>query len=171
MKPALLARTYLETPVGLLELCAGYRGISSAIFVADALPEVEPEQEVIALAKTQLAQYFAGTLTRFNLPLDMPGPDFYQQVWKKLVDIPFGKRMTYGELAALLGNPGASRAVGMANSKNPVSIIVPCHRVVGGKHTLTDNDLRGYAGGLDRKRWLLRHEQNIALGQQTELFG
>lgn len=170
MKPTIIARTHLETPVGLLEISAGYRGICEVIFPDKPQPALAEDHLFVQQAMEQLSAYFAGTLTVFDLPLDMPGPAFHEKVWQKLLEIPYGKRMTYGELATLLENPGASRAVGMANSQNPVSIIVPCHRVVGGKHSLTDNDLRGYAGGLPRKRWLLQHEQDMLMGKQTLLF-
>lgn len=103
---------------------------------------------------SQLAEYFAGERTRFTVPLTMTGTPFQRQVWSALRDIPYGETTTYGELARILGRPLASRAVGLANGKNPISIIVPCHRVVG-----STGDLTGYGGGLDRKRLLLAHER------------
>ena len=104
----------------------------------------------------QLRAYFAGELTRFEVPLAMHGTPFQRRVWDALQEIPYGETVTYGELARELGNPGASRAVGLANGRNPVSIIVPCHRVVGSSGKLT-----GYGGGLERKRYLLDFERRV----------
>ena len=109
----------------------------------------------LAQARQQLSEYFAGQRQTFDLPLNPSGTDFQQQVWQCLQQIPFGTTCSYGTLAQMLGNPSASRAVGAANGRNPISIIVPCHRVVAANRQLT-----GYAGGLDRKRWLLQHEQS-----------
>ncbi|MET1080965.1 MAG: methylated-DNA--[protein]-cysteine S-methyltransferase [Pseudomonas sp.] len=105
-------------------------------------------------AGLQLDAYFAGQLQHFNLPLAATGTPFQQRVWRELLAIPFGETRSYGQLAQRLGMPGASRAVGLANGRNPLSIIVPCHRVIG-----ADGSLTGYGGGLERKRWLLAHEQ------------
>jgi AraC family transcriptional regulator of adaptative response/methylated-DNA-[protein]-cysteine methyltransferase len=102
----------------------------------------------------ELEAYFQGDLTQFTTPLETPGTDWQQRVWNELLRIPFGETVSYGELAARLGNPGGSRAVGLANGKNRVSIVVPCHRVIASNGTL-----HGYGGGLNRKRWLLDHEQ------------
>jgi methylated-DNA-[protein]-cysteine S-methyltransferase len=114
----------------------------------------DPAEAPFAAAARQLAEYFDGRLTVFDLPLDMAGTPFQQRVWAALLDIPYGATATYGQLAADLGNPSASRAVGLANGRNPVSIIVPCHRVVG-----SDGSLTGYGGGLERKRFLLDLER------------
>jgi O-6-methylguanine DNA methyltransferase len=108
---------------------------------------------VLADATEQLGAYFAGELTAFDLPLQLPGTDFQRRVWAALQLIPYGTTTGYGELAQRLGCPGASRAVGLANGRNPVAIVVPCHRVVGADGTLT-----GFGGGLPCKRWLLDHE-------------
>jgi methylated-DNA-[protein]-cysteine S-methyltransferase len=101
----------------------------------------------------RLDAYFAGTLTDFDLPLAMHGTEFQRRVWASLREIPYGETISYGELARWVGNPKASRAVGLANGRNPVAIVVPCHRVIG-----ADGSLTGYGGGLDRKVWLLEHE-------------
>ena len=103
----------------------------------------------------QLDAYFDGQLHDFDLPLAATGTAFQQRVWQALLEIPFGETRSYGQLAQHLGTPGASRAVGLANGRNPLSIIVPCHRVIGANGSLT-----GYGGGLERKRWLLAHEQS-----------
>ncbi|MFG3587887.1 methylated-DNA--[protein]-cysteine S-methyltransferase [Streptomyces sp. NPDC047990] len=108
--------------------------------------------------KRQLTAYFAGDLKEFDLPMRLAGTPFQRSVWEQLVRIPYGEIRSYGELADALGNPKASRAVGLANGKNPVGIIVPCHRVVG-----ADGSLTGYGGGLDRKRRLLDFERGSAL--------
>jgi methylated-DNA-[protein]-cysteine S-methyltransferase len=105
----------------------------------------------------QLRAYFAGDLARFELPVKLHGTDFQQAVWAELRRLRFGERVSYGELARRIGRPGASRAVGMANGRNSVAIIVPCHRVVG-----AGDVLGGYGGGLSRKRWLLEHEAMAA---------
>jgi methylated-DNA-[protein]-cysteine S-methyltransferase len=103
--------------------------------------------------RAQLAEYFAGTRTDFDLPLHAAGTPFQKAVWAALMDIPYGRTTSYGATAASIGTPTASRAVGLANGQNPIPIIVPCHRVVGANGSLT-----GYGGGLDAKRWLLGHE-------------
>jgi methylated-DNA-[protein]-cysteine S-methyltransferase len=106
--------------------------------------------------ETQLTEYFAHQRQHFDLPLNPQGTTFQQQVWQLLTQIPFGETITYGTLAKMTGNPTASRAVGAANGRNPISIIVPCHRVIASNGALT-----GYAGGLNRKQWLLQHEQML----------
>ncbi|MEU2073155.1 methylated-DNA--[protein]-cysteine S-methyltransferase [Streptomyces sp. NPDC013489] len=117
----------------------------------------EPDPRPFGEAIRQLDAYFAGELTEFELPLNLIGTPFQLRVWEGLLRIPYGETRTYGELAEELGNSGASRAVGLANGKNPVSIIVPCHRVVGASGNLT-----GYGGGLDRKQRLLAFESGTA---------
>lgn len=111
-----------------------------------ALPQVE----------AQLAEYFAGERTDFDLPLAPEGTEFQAKVWAALRTIPYGETWTYGQLAAAIGQPGAARAVGLANGRNPISIVVPCHRVVGSTGTLT-----GYAGGVERKEFLLNLERGL----------
>ncbi|MFD8197364.1 methylated-DNA--[protein]-cysteine S-methyltransferase [Streptomyces wuyuanensis] len=115
-------------------------------------PDPRPFREVIR----QLDAYFAGELREFDLPLHLAGTTFQRTVWAQLLLIPYGETRTYGELAGALGNPGASRAVGLANGRNPVGIIVPCHRVIGASGSLT-----GYGGGLDRKQRLLAFERGV----------
>jgi len=104
-------------------------------------------------AVLQLEEYFAGERCAFDLPLRPQGSAFQRRVWDALTEIPYGQTLSYGELARRIDNPGAARAVGLANNRNPVSIVVPCHRVIG-----ADGSLTGYGGGLERKRWLLAHE-------------
>jgi methylated-DNA-[protein]-cysteine S-methyltransferase len=107
----------------------------------------------LAEAVRQLGEYFAGSRREFDLPLRLNGTLFQTRVWRELTEIPYGTTWSYGELAKRIDKPSASRAVGLANGRNPISILVPCHRVIG-----ADGSLTGYGGGLDRKRWLLAHE-------------
>lgn len=113
-----------------------------------------------AAVKEQLAAYFAGTLREFDIPLAPEGTEFQRRVWKELEAIPYGETLSYGEIACRLGNPSASRAVGLANGRNPISVIVPCHRVIG-----ANGKLVGYGGGLSRKDFLL----NLERGRQEHL--
>jgi methylated-DNA-[protein]-cysteine S-methyltransferase len=115
------------------------------------------DDAVLSAAASQLAAYFAGDLTGFDLPLNLEGTGFQRTVWAGLQDIPYGETISYGELARRIGQPSASRAVGLANGRNPVSIVVPCHRVVG-----SDGSLTGYGGGLPRKHYLLALEQRVS---------
>jgi methylated-DNA-[protein]-cysteine S-methyltransferase len=108
--------------------------------------------------KRQLTAYFSGQRTQFELPLRLQGTPFQQRVWAALQTIPYGETLSYGELAQQIGQPTASRAVGLANGRNPVSIVVPCHRVIGANGKLT-----GYGGGIERKQWLLNHECRIRM--------
>lgn len=153
----------LQTPLGPLLLCASPTGLRGAWFVGQrhfpdlhppAVRAKAPTHPLLARACAQLDDYFAGRRQDFDLPLDLSrGTPFQQQVWSALLDIGWGQTARYGQLAQQLGRPQASRAVGMAVGRNPLSIIVPCHRVLGANGSLT-----GYAGGLDRKQDLLRRE-------------
>jgi methylated-DNA-[protein]-cysteine S-methyltransferase len=117
------------------------------------------------VVREQLAEYFAGERQQFDVPLKLAGTPFQQRVWQELVRIPFGTTITYGELARRVGKPSASRAVGHANSRNPISIIVPCHRVIGANGKLT-----GYGGGVDKKQWLLAWERSATVAEHRSLF-
>ncbi|HYE02838.1 MAG TPA: methylated-DNA--[protein]-cysteine S-methyltransferase [Phycisphaerales bacterium] len=129
----------------------------------DPAPDVADHLDA---AERQLAEYFAGTRRVFDIPLVTPGTPFERAVWAGLLAIPFGATRSYGSLAAGLGKPGGMRAVGRANGRNRISIVVPCHRVIE-----TGGDLGGYGGGLERKRWLLDHERGLAPERSTPLFG
>jgi len=163
---------HLESPLGRLlavDHGCGLAGLYMPVHaggpaVGAGWVEDEP---AFADLREQLSAYFEGGLRRFDLVLDLRGTPFQRRVWAALDDIAFGATETYGELAARLGAPGASRAVGAANGHNPVSIVVPCHRVVGAGGRLT-----GYGGGLERKRWLLDHERRVAAskGHTLDLF-
>jgi methylated-DNA-[protein]-cysteine S-methyltransferase len=170
------ASRVIESPVGPLLLVARDGGLGELCMTPFALPEDDElakpaDADVLDAAERQLGEYFEGRLTAFDIPLSLDGTDFQRSVWGELVKIPFGERISYGELARRVGRPGSARAVGLANGRNPVSIIVPCHRVVGSDGTLT-----GYGGGLDRKAWLLDHEARqgpgqLALGLEASLPG
>ncbi|MDX2011021.1 MAG: methylated-DNA--[protein]-cysteine S-methyltransferase [Myxococcaceae bacterium] len=153
----------VESPVGALLLTSdglGLTGLYSTQHVRRPSPDAGwvRQDGFFTGVKDQLDAYFAGRLTRFEVTLSPTGTPFQRRVWNALLDIPFGATVTYGELAAQLGKPSASRAVGLANGRNPISIIVPCHRVVG-----RDGKLTGYAGGLELKRTLLGHEAQVAM--------
>jgi methylated-DNA-[protein]-cysteine S-methyltransferase len=153
--------TWEQSPVGRL-LIAGDRSALRFVLFAEGRSEVQPKPDWreddgrLAEAVRQLREYFAGGLTHFDVPLAMHGTPFQQRVWKELQGIPYGQTVSYGELALRVGCPNGSRAVGLANGANPISIIVPCHRVVG-----SDGALVGYGGGLRNKEWLLAHERAL----------
>ncbi len=142
---------YLDSPLGPVEISASDTGVESVYF-AESQQEISPNQ-ITEQCKQQLIEYFYGKRKEFQLPLTPKGTNFQRQVWKKLAGIPYGETKSYSDIAVQLNNPKAVRAVGAANGKNPISIIVPCHRVIGSNGTLT-----GYAGGLKRKSWLLNLE-------------
>lgn len=160
-----LAYGYFESPVGLL-LVAGDADRRHRISFPSERPSEHPQADWrrddgrFADAFRQLRAYFAGDLTRFDLPLRFAGTEFQNRVWAALVDIPFGETLSYGVLAARIGKPSASRAVGGANGANPLPIVVPCHRVIG-----SDKSLTGFGGGIEIKRFLLAHEKRVAQGQ------
>lgn len=177
-RPGQLLHRYLDTPVGRLELVAAPTGLRAVLWpdedgsrVQRALTwlsgtpggadpgRVDRAAETTAhleAAAQQLGEYFAGTRTSFDLTLDPVGTPFQLRVWQALRDIPFGQTRTYAEQARVVGEPGAARAVGAADGRNPLSIVVPCHRVLGSSGSLT-----GYAGGVASKAWLLGHEQAV----------
>lgn len=143
---------YVRSPLGWAEITANCQGITSLYFVEK--PGNERPDTMVLEAKQQLSAYFSGELKNFDLPLNASGTHFQKQVWQALLDINYGTTQSYSQIAQYLNNPKAVRAVGAANGRNPISIIVPCHRVIGANGTLT-----GYAGGLRRKEWLLQLEQ------------
>ena len=156
---------YLDTPLGLFEFMATEQGIRKAIFCGDKVSAdkkyEDKTNDITALCKQQLIEYFAGQRQVFTVPLDPQGTPFQQSVWGCLAKIPFGSVKSYGEIAKMLDKPKASQAVGGANGRNPITLIVPCHRVIGG-----DGSLTGYAGGVERKLWLLNHE-GVEVKQST----
>ena len=146
----------IDSPLGPITLTAE-DGVLAALWMTEhrhvRTDLGEEVDDCLPVVREQLAAYFAGELTEFDVPLALHGTTFQRTVWDALREIPYGETTTYGELAAAIGNPTASRAVGLANGRNPVSIIVPCHRVIG-----ADGSLTGYGGGIDRKRALLALE-------------
>lgn len=150
----------IESPVGKLLLTSDGASLTGLFPETHrAIPSVDGSIRRDAFftgVRDQLLAYFAGRLERFEVELAPRGTPFQQQVWRALLDIPFGATVSYRELATLLGKPKASRAVGLANGKNPISFIIPCHRVIGASGKLT-----GYAGGVELKQWLLDHESGV----------
>jgi methylated-DNA-[protein]-cysteine S-methyltransferase len=156
-----LAHKMIASPVGKLKLVASDRGLVAILWEKDSPRRVRlselvanGQHPVLLETERQLGEYFAGKRKTFSIALDMRGTRFQKDVWEALLAIPFGETRSYGQLAKQLGNPRATRAVGAANGKNPVSIIVPCHRVIGSSGKLT-----GFAGGLDAKAQLLSLEK------------
>jgi methylated-DNA-[protein]-cysteine S-methyltransferase len=152
---------FIESPLGITKIIGDENGISVISVLSEGtitkkIPK--PLQECVS----QLQEYFAGQRQDFNFKLNPQGTDFQQKVWQELLNIPFGKTMSYLDLSKKLGDVKAIRAVASANGRNPLWIVVPCHRVIG-----TDGSLTGYAGGLWRKKWLLEHESP---SKQQSLF-
>lgn len=150
---------WMDTPVGRMLVAGNEAGLRYALF-GEGRAETQPRpgwrEDGARLAEPvrQLRAYFAGTLRRFDLPLAAEGTPFQQRVWQELLNIPYGETISYGELARRIGKPSGSRAVGLANGANPISIVIPCHRVIGSNGKLT-----GYGGGLKTKEWLLAMER------------
>jgi methylated-DNA-[protein]-cysteine S-methyltransferase len=165
-----LAYHVMSSPVGLLFLARSERGLRYLEFMdrksikrmiarhGDALPDAvwEPSLFELKPAVEQLEGYFCGALDRFDLPLDAVGSPFQLEVWRALLEIPYGETRSYGQIAKAIGQPRSARAVGLANNQNPIAIVVPCHRVIGANGALT-----GYGGGLGRKKWLLQLESKF----------
>lgn len=152
----------IKSPVGDLKLIASDKGLAAILWENDDPARVrvtaereDKKQPVLLEAERQLKSYFAGKLTSFSLKLDFVGTAFQKKVWQALLTIPFGETRSYGQIARQIGKPKAVRAVGAANGRNPISIIAPCHRVIGANGTLT-----GFAGGLKAKTYLLKHEND-----------
>ena len=179
-RPVRLAYHMMASPIGLLFLARTSRGVRYVEFMdrkslkrmiashAPANPEATWEPSLLELKSVveQLEMYFNGSLHEFEVALDAVGTEFQHKVWKALAKVPFGETRSYGQIATAIGQPKATRAVGLANNQNPVAIVVPCHRVVG-----SDGSLAGYAGGATRKRWLLDHEsQHKAKPGPGDLF-
>jgi len=151
LEPSDKITAYISSPLGFIELISEGGFITGLYFNDKVAEEIIPAP--LAQAANQIKDYFSGELTTFNIPVNPKGSHFQLSVWKLLLEIPYGSTTTYGEIAAKLGMKNGARAVGLANGSNPVSIIIPCHRVIGQKGNLT-----GYAGGLWRKEWLLKME-------------
>lgn len=156
-----MLQAYLKTPLGITEIIGDENGISR-ISISDHGNQSAEIPEVLQQAASQLNEYFLGKRNQFTFKLNPEGTEFQKKVWQGLLEIPFGKTMSYQELSIKLGDIKAIRAVASANGKNPLWIVVPCHRVIG-----SDGSLTGYAGGLWRKKWLLDHENPL---KQQSLF-
>jgi methylated-DNA-[protein]-cysteine S-methyltransferase len=153
--------TVVDSPVGPLRLVAEDGRITGCYMGEQRhAPDIDPgwkdDRSAFGAASAQLKAYFAGDLTQFDLPLQMKGTEFQSDVWRALQGIPYGTTASYQHVAEVVGRPKACRAVGLANGRNPIGIIVPCHRVIGASGKLV-----GYGGGLDRKQWLLDHERKV----------
>lgn len=160
----------IPSPLGDLVLAATDDGLVQVHLPVERHPrpiigDPDPGHPVLGRAIEQFAAYFAGELVAFDLPLAASGTPFQQQVWAALLDIPYGETCSYGAIAKAIGHPSASRAVGAANGRNPLAIIVPCHRVIG-----ASGDLTGYGGGMPAKVWLLAHERRLRPDATLRLF-
>ena len=169
-----IAYLHHDSPIGRLMIAASERGLRALYMeqhrhVPDAMPagwtpagSTGPQRILLDRAIAQLDEYFAGDRVDFELPVDVDGSAFQRAVWDGLAKIPYGETISYGELARRIGNAKAVRAVGLANGRNPLSIIVPCHRVIG-----ADGSMTGYGGGLERKVFLLAHEARCNAGRRS----
>lgn len=152
-------KTYYHSPLGWVEIQASQDAITSLVFCNERKDNEHNDSAILADCVGQLEAYFTGQLTKFDIPVSQTGTEFQKKVWNVLMDIPFGTTVSYGDVAKMLHHPQAVRAVGAANGKNKIWIIVPCHRVIGANGSMT-----GYTGGIERKKWLLNHEsQNLKL--------
>jgi len=149
----------IATPIGLLRIEGSINGLATVAFIETNQKPTAIIPALLEDAVTQLQEYFNKERSSFSLHLDLQGTDFQRCVWKELETIPFGKTTSYAAMAKQLGDPKVIRAAASANGKNPISIIIPCHRVIG-----SDGSLTGYAGGLHRKKWLLAHESPVTQG-------
>jgi methylated-DNA-[protein]-cysteine S-methyltransferase len=162
-----LYTAYYNSPLGILRLQCSDRHIKTVLFFGNEEVPQSDDHKLLQACSRQLDEYFAGKRKTFNLPLNQDGTEFQMKVWDLLYQIPYGKTISYNDLARQYGDLKAIRAVASANGKNNLAIIVPCHRVIGSNHTLV-----GYAGGLWRKKWLLDLESKHHHGvQQLELIG
>lgn len=157
-----MLQAYIETPLGIAKILGDENGVSKIAILDVEMKDFPKVPSVLKEAVNQLEDYFLGKRNDFTFKLNPSGTEFQKKVWAGLLEIPFGKTMSYQELSIKLGDIKAIRAVASANGKNPLWIVVPCHRVIG-----TDGSLTGYAGGLWRKKWLLEHENPV---KQQSLF-
>lgn len=160
-EPAAIA--WIASPLGRLCLCSDGRALTALRFHHAAIPGPARPDAVIEQASQELREYFDGARQHFDVSLALHGSPFQRAVWQALQSIPFAQTVSYGEIARRIGEPGAARAVGLANNRNPIALIVPCHRVIGANGRLV-----GYGGGLAAKEWLLRHERECG-GVQPSL--
>lgn len=164
----MIVATVFESPLGIVHVTGDETGVSSISCLRESTSKPRtgsPIPEPVSAAVDQLLDYFAGKRQTFDFALNPVGTDFQKKVWKALLDVPFGTTLSYLTLARHLGDEKAIRAVAAANGRNPLWIVVPCHRIIG-----SDGSLTGYAGGLWRKQWLLEHEGAFARSGQLSLF-
>jgi methylated-DNA-[protein]-cysteine S-methyltransferase len=152
-------RAFYRSPIGIIEIIGTEEGVTVVNFVRRRPRGATRPHPSLRAAVAQIDEYFCGKRKEFSLVLRLEGTEFQKKAWQQLVRIPYGKTATYAEVATVIGRPEAVRAVGQANHRNPISIIIPCHRVIG-----SDGRLVGYGGGLWRKEWLLAHERKNAGG-------
>lgn len=154
-KMSKISKIAIKAPIGLLEIAATRDAIVAVKSVEQASDLIvdDKSRQLVLKAKEELKDYFAGNRKEFDLPLKAEGTDFQKRVWQQLEKIPYGETRTYGEIAQMMDNPKAARAIGMANHNNPILILIPCHRVIG-----ADGSLTGYAAGIDAKKFLLELE-------------
>ncbi|MEO6903753.1 MAG: methylated-DNA--[protein]-cysteine S-methyltransferase [Bacteroidia bacterium] len=162
---SLLPTAYYSSPIGLIEITGDEEGIASILFIEEQKDKTTKIHPSLKECVYQLEEYFKGIRKEFGLKLNPTGTEFQKKVWKELYSLPFGRTVSYLEISKRIGDSNASRAVGNANGNNPISIVVPCHRVIGASGKLV-----GYSGGLTKKEWLLMHEKEIEYGKQTTLF-
>ena len=155
----------MDSPLGTLVIHSDLFFVTAIDFAEEKVNDRQPETDVENQCYVQLHEYFTGKLQEFTVPVKQEGTEFQQRVWNEVMNIPFGKTISYQQLANRLGDPKSIRAAGTANGKNRIPILVPCHRVIG-----SDGSLTGYAWGLDKKEWLLRHENSLPGQGQTSLF-
>jgi methylated-DNA-[protein]-cysteine S-methyltransferase len=154
-------RAFFRSPVGMIELIGTERGLTAIHFTSRKSARGPQSNPLLEEAVTQLDEYFRGERKTFSLRLHLRGTEFQKKVWRELLRVPYGQTSSYAEAAAALGRPRAARAVGQANHRNPIAIVIPCHRIIGG-----DGRLVGYGGGLWRKEWLLAHEKKHSRSQE-----
>jgi len=147
----------ITSPIGFLKMISDDRKLKSIHFVDECSDNETNDIEILNIAESQLIEYFAGHRLKFDLELDPEGTLFQKRVWEAVAAVSYGETRNYGDIAKELGSLNFSRAVGMANGKNPLPIIIPCHRIIG-----NDGKLTGYSGGLEKKKWLLVHEQKYS---------
>ena len=153
--------TIFDSPLGNIKITSANSSVTAIEFTTDQ-ETTEIPNPILALAKKELQEYFAHEREQFTFPVQMEGTEFQQKVWSEMQKIPFGRTLSYLQMAVNLGDVKNIRAAASANGKNPIAIVVPCHRVIG-----SNGDLVGYAGGLDKKKWLLQHEGVI---NQLDIF-
>jgi methylated-DNA-[protein]-cysteine S-methyltransferase len=164
----MIAISYFLSPIGYLRLEAAENGLQSLLLNSaphNELAVIPPSHPILVLAHQQLQEYFSGSRHHFSVPLALRGTEFQLAAWDALQTIPYGQTVSYKAVAEQIERPKAMRAVGMANNRNPIAIIVPCHRVIG-----ANGQLVGYAGGLDIKRWLLDHEKTYDSSLKNKLY-